>query len=1104
MGQEILYCSKCQTRLLGSEFEKGKAFRIGDKAACAPCAKEILAALPPQEREAILAASAKDPRRTSSPALQAIRPAPMPAETPRGGTRLATDSSTRIRTTVRRTAPGNRKGLFVGIGAAATAAFAVVVALTANRAQVERHPSLPAPAPASGPRAPTAPTPDPRPPAAPRNPTSAEREALARKLFAESREFASKNPADLPGQLDRYKKARWEADGTPILPEVQREIDLVLQKIAGNLGAEMAPLEEQARGACGREEYRQAVDLLEAARKRFDFPEWSALIDASLNRVREESRKAYAPLKEEALKARAAGAAARVREISGRVARWGLAELSEDLARTLAEKPPTAAPLMTPALAAYRKRWEEALAPLALRDYGEAMRALRRVEIPEDETVRAEHARDVEDLGLAASVLGEALQILAKWPQGKPLKLSYAGGRGERVEAEGPAGKMDPHQVEVVVEGEPLAVPVPEIAAATLADIYRNRPEKKAEADARAAALFLILEGDVEAARGTLGDAAALPEKYWTRAQALANEALVSEGGKKESAARELFWTAEGEFRTVATRAEAVEKFRALLAEHAETAFVRRNRALIASRPEGVKEYFFFPNDLSSGGAFGLIANPKIPSCLMSWADTPSGKDNYVEFAFHATPETPVRCWVYAGACCAETFTFYAQATDLSVPNPSNPKAMIPAGPGENASIPVKNPLLFLKKAHALHGGPKAPERWAWFEVPLPKFASPGVKKVRILSEHQGFAVAYALASAARKGFPNEAEMKDILKAHAALAPAPPAYAPSGTILREYWTGVQGHQLSDLLKNPRFPDSPSGTDQRTALEGPTDFGDDYGTRFRGYVHPPQTGPYTFWIVGDDQYELWLSTDDDPAKKRKIAWNFGAKGYREWKDEANMKSAPIPLAAGRRYYVEVLHKEGQGGDHVSVGWRLPDGTDERPIPGTRLSPWGAAAPAAVAPPPKPGRAVFYRAINLNGPSLRIDNVPWEGKDAPNLACTGTPIEEQGVTLQPSTDANRTRMIRTSIYDRGGTAVKLSGVPKGAYQVFLYVWEDSENGSQTFDILLNGKVVQPRYSSGARGRWEKLGPWTAEVAEGAIEVRATPADANFSGIEVWRVR
>ena len=31
MGQEITYCCKCAERLLGSDFDKGQAFRNGDK-----------------------------------------------------------------------------------------------------------------------------------------------------------------------------------------------------------------------------------------------------------------------------------------------------------------------------------------------------------------------------------------------------------------------------------------------------------------------------------------------------------------------------------------------------------------------------------------------------------------------------------------------------------------------------------------------------------------------------------------------------------------------------------------------------------------------------------------------------------------------------------------------------------------------------------------------------------------------------------------------------------------------------------------------------------------------------------------------------------------
>ena len=51
MGQEILYCYKCQTRLLGSEFEKGKAFKVGGKASCAKCVQDLLAEIPEAQAE---------------------------------------------------------------------------------------------------------------------------------------------------------------------------------------------------------------------------------------------------------------------------------------------------------------------------------------------------------------------------------------------------------------------------------------------------------------------------------------------------------------------------------------------------------------------------------------------------------------------------------------------------------------------------------------------------------------------------------------------------------------------------------------------------------------------------------------------------------------------------------------------------------------------------------------------------------------------------------------------------------------------------------------------------------------------------------------------
>ena len=56
-------------------------------------------------------------------------------------------------------------------------------------------------------------------------------------------------------------------------------------------------------------------------------------------------------------------------------------------------------------------------------------------------------------------------------------------------------------------------------------------------------------------------------------------------------------------------------------------------------------------------------------------------------------------------------------------------------------------------------------------------------------------------------------------------------------------------------------------------------------------------------------------------------------------EANQQSAPIALRAGVLYYLELRHKDGNGGDHLSLGWVMPDGTISSSVPSQYLLPWG---------------------------------------------------------------------------------------------------------------------------------------------------------------------
>ncbi len=164
--------------------------------------------------------------------------------------------------------------------------------------------------------------------------------------------------------------------------------------------------------------------------------------------------------------------------------------------------------------------------------------------------------------------------------------------------------------------------------------------------------------------------------------------------------------------------------------------------------------------------------------------------------------------------------------------------------------------------------------------------------------------------------------------------PDPQECTASGTIFREYWDRVSGNNVSSIPVNT----PPTNTSQLTIFEGPTNAGTNYGSRISGYICPPTTGSYTFWIASNDNSELWLSIDDNPANKQKIASVTGATNPREWNKYASQKSAAITLTAGGKYYIEALHKQGAGTDNIAVGWQIPGGTMERPIPGNRLSPF----------------------------------------------------------------------------------------------------------------------------------------------------------------------
>lgn len=130
----------------------------------------------------------------------------------------------------------------------------------------------------------------------------------------------------------------------------------------------------------------------------------------------------------------------------------------------------------------------------------------------------------------------------------------------------------------------------------------------------------------------------------------------------------------------------------------------------------------------------------------------------------------------------------------------------------------------------------------------------------------------------------------------------------------------------------------------------------YGQWIRGWIVAPTTGSYTFWVAADDQAELWVSTDANPAGKQLVASTANWTSFRQWTKYPSQQSAPRSLEAGRRYYVEAFLREYTGGDHLSVAWTLPGGTTPTVISGTSVAPAGQSLAATAA---ASGGRIFYR-------------------------------------------------------------------------------------------------------------------------------------------------
>lgn len=146
-----------------------------------------------------------------------------------------------------------------------------------------------------------------------------------------------------------------------------------------------------------------------------------------------------------------------------------------------------------------------------------------------------------------------------------------------------------------------------------------------------------------------------------------------------------------------------------------------------------------------------------------------------------------------------------------------------------------------------------------------------------------------------------------------AVAAAFPQGAGDGSIALKFWDGFPSDAWNTLVYFPGFPNMPTIVTNISELAY-RNLQQRFCTQTEGYIIPPVTGDYTFYLGADDRARFWLSTSTSSQDSTLLLETSGSAEV----------STPtmIHLVAGQRYYYETQHLQYQGQSHFSLSWETP--------------------------------------------------------------------------------------------------------------------------------------------------------------------------------------
>lgn len=134
-----------------------------------------------------------------------------------------------------------------------------------------------------------------------------------------------------------------------------------------------------------------------------------------------------------------------------------------------------------------------------------------------------------------------------------------------------------------------------------------------------------------------------------------------------------------------------------------------------------------------------------------------------VDVTFYALSGAEYKGWALIGGCCSTTFTWFVQTNELTYVDKKTRKTLV-CDPGSNFAAPwdlkLKLSTTHGGKNHAK--AEKEPIQWEWVELPLPKYSTSGAKTIRLMPMSKGMAVAAIVVSASNDKRPTPEDTKKL------------------------------------------------------------------------------------------------------------------------------------------------------------------------------------------------------------------------------------------------------------------------------------------------------------------------------------------------------